>query len=76
MATDMTIMQKQMRAANGHRVDVTIKDGHRHFVGKCVCYTPPIDNDPEVATMDIDIGIPRSLTEIKEEEIESIEFLD
>lgn len=76
MNPNITEMQKQMYYARGHKVRIIFNDGHPPMVGKCTGYTKPIDNDPEVATIDLDIGIPRSRTEITEEEIESIELLD
>lgn len=68
----MTEMQKMMCDAVGSEVEVHIVGGIKPFVGKCTGYTSPVDNDPEVATIDIKVnGLP-SLYEITEEEIETI----
>ena len=72
----ITDMQRKMEAAFGHRVTVLLKRGNKCFTGKCVCFTPPWDNDPEVASIDIDTGISTSVTELMEDEIESITILD
>lgn len=71
-----TAMQQKMEAAFGHKVEIRIVGGYRPCVGKCVGFTPPLDNDPEVASIDIDTGIPTSVTELIEDEIESITILD
>lgn len=72
----ITDMQRKMEAAFGHRVTVLLKHGNKSFAGKCVCFTPSWDNDPEAASIDIDMGIPTSVTELMEDEIESITILD
>lgn len=79
--TEITPMQREMENAFGHETKVILKGGGKSFTGKCVCFVPPLDNDPEVAS--IDIAVPnrfsdtgRSLYEITEGEIESITILD
>lgn len=73
---EITAMQRKMEAAFGHKVEIRIVGGYKSCVGKCVGFTPPMDNDPEVASIDIDTGIPTSVTELIEDEIESITILD
>lgn len=69
-------MQRKMMDAVGHRVEVRIVGGYRPCIGKCIDFIQPLDNDPEVASIDIDTGIPTSVTELIEDEIESIIILD
>ena len=68
----MTEMQKLMFNAVGSEVEVHIIGGVKPFVGKCTAYTSPIDNEPEVATIDIKVNGMSSLYEITEEEIETL----
>ncbi len=77
----ITEMQKKMDAACGHNVEVHLYDTEKPVVGKCINYTRPLDNDPEIASFDIavpnqyaDTG--RSLIEITEAEIESLTILE
>ncbi len=81
MANNLSEMQKKMHLAVGHEVEVRIVGGYKACVGRCINYTQPLDNDPEVAS--IDIAVPnrfsdtgRSVYEIIEDEIESITILD
>ena len=69
-------MQREMEAAFGHKVEIHIVGGYKPCIGKCVGFTPPLDNDPEVASIDIDTGMRFSVTELIEDEIESIKILD
>ena len=76
MTNNLSEMQKKMRSAVGHKVENHIVSGYRPCIGRCINYTQPLDNDPEVASIDIDTGIPTSVTELIEDEIESITILD
>ncbi len=78
---EMTEMQRKMDAACGHQVEVRLVEGRKTFIGRCINYTPPYDNEPEVASMDIavpskyaDTG--RQIYEIFEDEIENIIIKD
>lgn len=68
----MTEMQKLMANAVGFEVEVHIVGGFKPCIGKCTGYTPPQDNEPEVAAIEIKIDGMSSLYEITEEEIESL----
>lgn len=68
----MTEMQKLMASAVGFNVEAHLIGGFKPCVGKCTSYTPPLDNDPEVAAIEIKVqGMP-SLYEIIESEIETL----
>lgn len=71
-ASKMTDLQKKMYAACGHEVEVHIVGGNMPFIGKCINFTQPLDNEPEVASIDIRVPGRSSLYEITEGEIESI----
>ena len=45
------------------------------FVGKCIGYTRAVDNEPEIAEIDIDSGIPNACYGLMESEISDIEEL-
>lgn len=68
----MTEMQKLMSNAVGYDVEVHIVGGYKPCVGKCTGFTPPLDNEPEVATIDVKVDGMPSIYEITEEEIENI----
>lgn len=68
----MTEMQKLMSNAVGFDVEVHIVGGRKPCVGKCTGFTPPLDNEPEVATIDVKVDGISSIYEITEEEIENI----
>lgn len=72
----MTEMQRIMASAVGHNVEIHIIGGFKPCIGKCVGFTQPLDNEPEVASIVIDTGMRTSLTEIIEDEIESIKISD
>ncbi len=72
----MTEMQKKMYAACGHEVEIRLADGFKPVVGKCINYTKPLDNDPEVASIDIRVPGYTSVYEITEDEIETLTLLD
>lgn len=72
----MTEMQDLMESAVGHEVEVYIFGGFKPCVGKCIDYTQPLDNDPEVAAITISIPGRSSLCEITEEEIEKLVIKD
>ncbi len=72
----MTEMQELMESAFGHEVEVYIYGGFKPFIGKCVGYTQPLDNDPEVAVIDVEIPGRSSLCGITEEEIEKLIIKD
>ena len=68
----MTEMQKKMYTAVGHEVEVKLKGESRRFIGKCTGYTQPLDNDPEIATLDMRVDGAQFLYEFTEDEIEEI----
>lgn len=69
---EMTEMQKKMYAACGHEVEIYLAGGFKPVVGKCINYTKPLDNDPEVASIDIKVPGFSSIYEITEGEIETL----
>ena len=73
---EITEMQKQMYAACGHKVEIHLVGGFKPCIGECINYTKPLDNDPEVASIDIRVPGYSSIYEITEDEIETITLLD
>lgn len=69
-------IHRQMMDAVGHEVEVRIVGGYRPCVGKCINYTQPLDNEPEIASIDIQVPRYTSITELIEDEIESITIKD
>ena len=73
---EITEMQRKMYAACGHEVEVRLVGGYKPIVGKCVNFTKPLDNDPEVASFDIKVPGFSSIYEIIEDEIETLIIKD
>ncbi len=78
---ETTEMQKKMSAACGHEVELRLVAGYKPVIGKCINFTKPLDNEPEVAS--IDIAVPseyhengRRIVEITEDEIETLTIKD
>lgn len=76
---EISPIHRKMIDAFGHQVEVHLIGEQKPVVGKCINYTQPLDNDPEVASFDI--AIPSAyhdsgyrIVEITEGEIESIIF--
>lgn len=70
-------MQKKMLEAVGHKVEIKIYGGYKLLKGKCKHFTQPMDNEPEVASIDIAVpGITSSLYEVTEDEIEELTITD
>lgn len=59
----------------GKRVRVIFKDGGTPIVGKCIGYTRAIDNDPEIAEIDVDTGAQGAHYGLMESEIADVEEL-
>lgn len=59
----------------GKRVRVIFKDGGTPIVGKCIGYTRAIDNDPEIAEIDVDTGTQGAHYGLMESEIADVEEL-
>ena len=57
----------------GKKVKITLKDGEI-MQGKCTDYIKAIDNDPEIASIDLQVN--KKLYEIYENEIKSIEIIN
>ena len=79
--TEISPMHRKMIDAFGHNVEVRLYGGYKPVIGKCMNYTQPLDNDPEVAS--IDIAVPSEyhedgyrIVEVTEEEIESLTITD
>lgn len=72
----MTEMQEKMYAARGHKVELHLIGGYKPLIGKCTGFTNPLDNDPEVASIDVRVPGYSSIYEITEDEIETITVLD
>ena len=68
----MTEMQKLMFEAVGCEVEVHLVGGFKPCIGKCIGYTQPLDNEPEVAAIDLKVSGMSSIYEITEEEIETL----
>lgn len=73
---EISPIHHQMIAAFGHDVEVYVMDTDRPFVGKCVNYTQPLDNEPEIASIDIQVAGYSCLFELRENEIKSIIIKD
>lgn len=69
---EITEMHKKMRAARGCEVELHLVGGFKTIVGKCVGYTQPLDNDPEIASIDIKVPGISCIYEITENEIETL----
>ena len=59
----------------GKQVRVTFRDGSPPMRGTCVGYTRAVDNEPEIAEIDLDTGTAGVLYGLMENEIEAIEEL-
>lgn len=59
----------------GKKVRVRFKDGGAPIIGECIGYTRAIDNDSEIAEIDIDTGISNTCYSLMESEISDIEKL-
>lgn len=59
----------------GKHVRITFRDGSPPMVGTCVGYTRAVDNEPEIAEIDIDTGVAGVYYGLMENEVESIEEL-
>lgn len=59
----------------GKKVRITFADGSAPISGMCVGYTPAIDNEPEIAEIDIDTGMDGACYGLLENEIEKMEEL-
>ncbi|NWL90005.1 MULTISPECIES: hypothetical protein [unclassified Paenibacillus] len=60
----------------GKRVKLIDTDGEI-TIGKCVCVTPALDNDPEIASIDLQTRLDAGFTiGFNEDEIKSIEVID
>lgn len=59
----------------GKKVRITFKDGSTPMSGVCAGYTRAIDNEPEIAEIDIDTGVDGAYYGLMENEIEKIEEL-
>lgn len=70
---EITKMQKKMYDSLDKKVTVILKNG-KVIQGTCDCYTQPLDNEPEVASVCIKRPGYSSLMEITESEIEKIEY--
>lgn len=71
----MTTLQKEMLNAVGHSITVQLKNIDKTISGECIGYTQPLDNDPEVAAIQLKTLEYSSLIEITEHEIVSITVL-
>ena len=59
----------------GKKVRITFVDGSTPISGRCVGYTPAIDNEPELAEIDLDTGVAGVCYGFLENEIMKIEEL-
>lgn len=72
MSHNITELQKKMHNAVGHEVEVTITGSVKKFIGKCVGFTQPLDNEPEIASIGIKVEGHSCIYEIMENEIEEL----
>ena len=72
----MTTLQKEMLNAVGHNVEVHTKGTGKPICGVCTNYTQPVDNDPEVATIDVKVEDYEGIIEITEADIVSLRIRD
>ena len=56
----------------GHNVEVHAKSSGKLIYGVCINYTQPLDNDPEVAAIDVKVEGYDGIIEITEADIESL----
>lgn len=68
----MTTLQKEMLNAVGHNVEVHAKNSSNLICGVCINYTQPLDNDPEVAAIDVKVEGYDGIIEITEADIEGL----
>ena len=78
---EISPIHRKMIDAFGHQVEVHLIGEQKPVVGKCINYTQPLDNDPEVASFDI--AVPHKsefsdyhIVEITEKEIEELDIKD
>lgn len=67
-------MAKTMARCVGHHIKVVLKSGDV-FEGKCKSFTPPFDNEPEIADFDIKRDGFDGLLNITEKEIKLIKII-
>lgn len=70
----MNDLHRKMLDAPGHKVKVTFLDGTFPITGKCIGYTQALDNEPEIAS--IDVRSDGMLYELYENDIKDIEILN
>ncbi len=77
---EVTELQRRMENAQGHEVEVHLNCEsifkNNCVVGRCIGFTKPIDNEPEVATMDIKVAGYSCIYEIEEGKIKEIIMKD
>ena len=71
----ITEKAKEMARCLGHRIKVKLTTGDE-FEGECVCFTPPFDNEPEIADFSIRKEKYGGATCITESEIDEINIID
>ena len=71
----VTQIQEVMMETYEKKIRVTCKDG-KVFKGVNKCFTQPLDNEPEVASICIKEEGRSHLTELTEPEIEKIEIVE
>ena len=70
----MNDLHRKMLDAPGHTVKVTFLDGTFPVTGKCISYTQALDNEPEIASIDVESG--GMLFGLYENDIKDIEILN
>lgn len=68
-------LEERCEALLGKQVRITFRDGSPPMCGVCVGYTRAVDNEPEIAEIDIDTGAAGAYYGLMENEIEVIEEL-
>lgn len=67
--------EKRCEELLGRQVRITFRDGSPSMCGTCVGYTRAVDNEPEIAEIDIDTGVVGVCYGLMENEIEAMEEL-
>lgn len=71
----MTELTKTMEKCIGHQIRVELLNGNI-FEGKCVTFSSPFDNEPEIAEFDLKRAGYNGLLTIAEDEIKEITIID
>ena len=71
----ITEKTKEMAKCLGHKIKVKLTTGDE-FEGECICFTPPFDNESEIADFSIQRGEYGGAICITEPEIDKITIIN